>query len=36
MRMNKILVSACLIGENVRYNGREILEAVEYLKALEI
>ncbi len=22
MKMNKVLVSACLIGENVRYNGR--------------
>jgi uncharacterized protein YbbK (DUF523 family) len=30
--MNKILVSACLIGENVRYNGRVKINESSWLK----
>jgi len=30
--MNKILVSACLIGENVRYNGRVKVDESSWLK----
>ena len=32
MKMNKILVSACLIGENVRYNGRVKVDESSWLK----
>jgi uncharacterized protein YbbK (DUF523 family) len=32
MKMNKILVSACLIGENVRYNGRVKVNETGWLK----
>lgn len=32
MKMNKVLVSACLIGENVRYNGRVKVNESGWLK----
>ena len=34
--MNKILVSACLIGENVRYNGRVKVDESKWLKDWKI
>jgi len=33
VRMKKILVSACLLGENVRYNG-EVVQVTDNIKAL--
>jgi uncharacterized protein YbbK (DUF523 family) len=36
MKMNKILVSACLIGENVRYNGRVKVDESSWLKDWEL
>jgi uncharacterized protein YbbK (DUF523 family) len=34
--MNKILVSSCLIGENVRYNGRVKVDKSSWLKDWEL
>ncbi|RLB80470.1 MAG: DUF523 domain-containing protein [Deltaproteobacteria bacterium] len=34
--MNKILVSACLIGENVRYNGRVKVDENSWLKGWKL
>ena len=34
--MNKILVSACLIGENVRYNGRVKVDESSWLKGWKL
>lgn len=34
--MNKILVSACLIGENVRYNGRVKVDESNWLKGWKL
>ena len=34
--MNKILVSACLIGENVRYNGRVKIDESSWLKGWKL
>jgi uncharacterized protein YbbK (DUF523 family) len=36
MKMNKILVSACLIGENVRYNGRLKVNESSWLKGWKL
>jgi uncharacterized protein YbbK (DUF523 family) len=36
MKMNKILVSACLIGENVRYNGRVKVDESSWLKGWKL
>jgi uncharacterized protein YbbK (DUF523 family) len=36
MKMNRILVSACLIGENVRYNGRVKINESSWLKGWKL
>jgi uncharacterized protein YbbK (DUF523 family) len=36
MKINKILVSACLIGENVRYNGRVKVDESSWLKGWKL
>jgi uncharacterized protein YbbK (DUF523 family) len=36
MKMNKILVSACLIGENVRYNGRLKVNESSWLRGWKL